>query len=112
MAKKKSSSGNLGSIVIDISGQSYIDYHILPLHKDYRDFFPAYKHNFTLSTNVGERTAHATSASFGTNPGNPNSGQYICGRLRKWFEQNAISVGDKVKVKQIQKHRSYELEII
>lgn len=109
--KSKTRQRNLRSIVVDIE-QSCLDYNILIFPKKHRSFFPGYKRDFVLNTNVSAHIAHVTSAEYGTRTGNPNAGQYIVGRLGKWYRHNKPRVGDRVRVRQLEKHKVYGARIL
>lgn len=100
------------SVTITLDDPSWIDYHIIPVLKEYRDFFPPYKVEFYFNTNIGRHKAHVTSASSGDTRNDGEIGHYICGRLRKWFEHNEVKVGDKVRVKELADKVLYDVRKI
>ncbi|MDY6911065.1 MAG: hypothetical protein SVM79_01705, partial [Chloroflexota bacterium] len=55
---------------------------LIPIPHEKRRFFPGYKLNFALETDIGVLTTHVTSAPSGTTKGDPEGGKYVQGGLR------------------------------
>ncbi len=100
---------DLGSLTIPITTETPLDYSLIPVSKDHRDFFPGYKKDFTIKSNVGDLTAHVTSAPRGNKVGDPEAGSYICGGLRQWYDANKVKVGDEIVIRQLERHEVYRI---
>ena len=96
-----------------------IRYNKIPIRKEHRiDFFPGYKENFFLETNIGKLKVHRTSASknipgIGKLPetGTPNVGGYICGGLKSFYKKHQVKAGDVLIIEIIEPHQKYHLSI-
>jgi len=85
---------------------------LIPLPKDRRHFFPGYKREFKLETDMGTLMAHVTSASEGTPVGDPDAGAYITGRLRQWYEKHPqLQDGDKIRIECLDPGKHYKLTL-
>ena len=95
-----------------------------PVRQKHRmDFFPGYKEDFFLETNIGKLKVHRTSASrdipglpgIGELPemGTPNVGHYIYGGqgLKSFYEKHQANAGDKLIVEVIEAYKKYKLWI-
>ena len=104
---RQSVRADLRSITVDIV-PSCLRYRILLFPSERRRFFPAYKSDFILESNLRPRLAHVTGAE---SPNVPieDRGRYVCGRSREWYDFNRVRVGDRVRVKQLEWHRRYRI---
>ena len=86
---------------------------LIPIPKDKRTFFPGYKVEFQLSTDISTITTHMTSALKGTPIGDPKAGAYIQGGLRSWYVSHPeLQDGAKLQIKALQPGKHYQLSII
>lgn len=100
------------SIEIELGGESYIKYGVIPIPKIYRNLFPGYKEKFVIETDIGEITTYITSAPRETDVGDAKSGQYIKKGLTKWFKSHPeLKVGDVIVLEVIEPHKRYRLKI-
>jgi len=107
-----SSKKTLNSIEITINKiHSPKKYGLINLTKQNRGFFPGYKENFILETDVGEITTRVTSASRpGVQIGDPVEGNYIQGGLKPWYEKHQeLKDGDKLIITVIEPKKRYKL---
>lgn len=97
---------NLRSIVVTIT-PSDIDYSIVTIPKAHRRFLPGYKVEFDLQRNNAEtRVAWMSSANHqSVEKGDRDAGLYICGRLREWYENNGVRIGDRARITRVGKSR-------
>jgi len=111
-AKSKNYKESTVDIVLTNTHSPYI-YSVIPVPKSVRDFFPGYKIEFNLETNIGPINTRVTSASRGTPIGDPYGGAYIQGNLKPWFKENPdLKVGDILRFEAIDHGHSYRLTII
>jgi hypothetical protein len=88
-------------------------YVYIPLPKDKRHFFPGYKLNFGLVTDIGVLTAHVTSAPNGTPTGDPHAGGHIRGRFGPWYAKHPeLKAGDKLRIEALEAGKRYKLSIV
>jgi len=110
-----SSKKTLNSIEIIINKiHSPRKYGLINLTKKNRGFFPGYKVNFMLETDVGEIVTKVTSASRpGVQIGDPVEGAYIQGGLKPWYEKHQeLKDGDKLIITVIEPKKRYKLNIV
>jgi len=87
-------------------------YALIPLPKEYRDFFPGYKTPFILVTDIGEIRTKVTSARKGTEYGDPEAGNYIYGGLRPWYDKhNDLKEGDELIIEMVEPKKRYRLKV-
>lgn len=99
-------------IEIPLNGISWKKHGLIPLPKQYRGYFPGYKVQFILETDIGEITTRVTSAPRGTPKGDPEAGYYIQGGLRPWYERHReLREGDKLIIEVIEPKERYRLVI-
>lgn len=80
---------------------------LIPIPNDKRAFFPGYKVNFVLSTDVDAITTHVTSAVKGTPIGDPMGGKYIQTGLREWFDRHpALGDGAKLQIRALETRKT------
>lgn len=85
---------------------------LIPLLKENRHFFPGYKIDFTLETDIGPITTRVTSAPQGTQMGDPNAGAYIQGGLRSWYDKHSeLKDGSTLVIEEIDPKKRYRLKI-
>jgi hypothetical protein len=88
-------------------------YVYIPLPKDKRQFFPGYKLNFELLTDIGVLTAHVTSAPNGTPIGDPHAGGHIRGRFGQWYAKHPeLKAGDKLRIEALEVGKRYKLSVV
>lgn len=68
-------------------GPSWESYHLIPIPRRYRLFWPPYKIDFKLQTDVGTIETHVAGAS--SFPGNPMGGYYITKGMSPWFRNHS-----------------------
>jgi len=99
-------------IEIEISGESYIKYGVIPIPAEYRDLFPGYKEKFILETDVGEIITYVTSDSRNTKIGDPKGGRYIKKGLNKWFRAHKeLKPGSKLIIEVLEPKKRYKLKV-
>lgn len=82
----------------------------LYIPKNFRRFFPGYKVNFVVQTDIGEIITTVTSAKAGTAIGDPDGGRYIQAGLRAWFEKHQdVGAGSKICFECIEPNKRYRL---
>lgn len=87
-------------------------YALIPIPKEHRSFFPGYKEPLTLITDVGEIRTKVTSASKGTEYGDPEAGKYVQGGLRRWYDKhNDLKNGNKLIIEVIDLKKKYRLHV-
>jgi len=88
-------------------------YVYIPLPKDKRLFFPGYKLNFELVTDIGVLTAHVTSAPNGTPIGDPHAGGHIRGKFGPWYAKHPeLRAGTKLRIEALEPRKRYKLSIV
>jgi hypothetical protein len=86
---------------------------LIPIPKTKRTFFPGFKVNFELVTDIGDITTHVTSEIGGGSIGDPMDGKYIQTGLREWFDRHpALSDGAKLQFRALEPGKRYQLSII
>lgn len=103
-------------IVIKMTSITPKKYNLINLPKKYRNLFPGYKVPFYFKTDIGLIECKCTSASEGTEYGDPIGGNYITSiernALKKWYEKHMyIKKGDNFLIKIIKHHKLYQLKI-
>lgn len=95
------------------SSHTSLRWHLIPVPKRMRRFFPGYKLNFILETNLGEVTTHVTSAPQGTHIGDPDKGVYIQRGLKTWFDYHQLKITDGtiLQIHAIEPGKRYKLSI-
>ena len=87
-------------------------YHLIPLPKKYRPFFPGYKIDFILETDIGGITTRVTSRSGPAQVGDPNAGNYIQRGLRPWYDKHPeLKSGDRLIIEAIEPKKRYRLKM-
>ena len=106
------------------SGNSYVDLPVVSIYtqrrwglltvpKRVRKFFPGYKVDFILESDIGKVVTRVTSAPKGTAVGNPHSGKYIQKNLRPWYEKHPeLKDGDVLRIHALEPGKRYKLEIL
>ena len=85
---------------------------LIPVPKEYRSFFPGYKVPFILDTDIGEIRTKVTSGSKGTKIGDPETGNYIQGGLKPWYDRHReLKEGHKLVIEVIEPKKRYGLSI-
>ncbi|MFA5308568.1 MAG: hypothetical protein WC370_03660 [Dehalococcoidales bacterium] len=88
-------------------------WHLIPVPKRIRRFFPGYKLPFLVETDMGEIKTHISSAPKGTHIGDPDKGVYIQSRLKNWFDvhKNQLETGTILRIQTIEPGKRYKLDI-
>jgi len=85
---------------------------LIPIPREYRSFFPGYKVDFILQTDIGDLTVNVTSGPKGTRVGDPEAGNYITGGLKPWYDKHKhLKDGDTIIVELVEPKRKYRLTI-
>lgn len=101
------------TLEITISSETVRKYALFPLKPDARSFFPGYKLNFKLETDIGTITTSITSAKCGTHIGDPHAGNRIQGGLKPWIANHPeVTEGRKVCFECIEPYKKYRLTIL
>jgi len=86
---------------------------LIPIPREYRSFFPGFKVNFILQTDIGNLTVKVTSGPNGTRVGDPEAGTYITGGLKPWYDRHKnLKDGDTISIEVIEPKRKYKLLIV
>lgn len=97
---------------ITLRNPSFRKYHLFPIPKTSRRFFPGFRIPFILETDIGEIDTYVVSAPAGTQVGDRDAGAYIQRNLIKWYRQHpTIKVGDKLIFQVIEPMKRYRLKI-
>lgn len=91
-------------------------FHLIPVQKSIRHFFPGYNLPFILETDIGEISAKVTSAPKGTKKGDPEAGNYIKSvyrnALTQWYDKHRdLKLGDKILIETIEPKKRYKLSV-
>jgi hypothetical protein len=88
-------------------------YRLFRLTANTRRFFPGYKINFILETDIGNITSSVVSAMQGTQTGDPNAGAYISGGLKPWYDKHPeVTVGTKLRFECVEPYKKYKLTVV
>ncbi len=95
------------------SPSTTLNWHVIPVRKRIRRFFPGYKLPFMLETDMGEVKTHVSSAPQGTHIGDPDKGAYVQRGLKNWVDahQSKITNGTILQIKAIEPGKRYKLLI-
>ena len=95
------------------SPSTTIRWHVIPVPKRTRRFFPGYKLPFILETDMGEVKTYVSSAPQGTHIGDPDKGAYIQRGLKNWVDshQSKITNGTIIQIQAIEQGKRYKLLI-
>lgn len=89
---------------------SAYEWALIPIPTDRRAFFPGYKVEFELVTNVGSIMTHVTSAPKGTPHGDPLAGRYIQTGLGEWFHNHStLRDGSRLRFDMLEQGKRYKL---
>jgi len=101
-------------IFLNRSRDSALNYSLIPISDDVRDFFPGYKVDFAIETVAGDIVTRVTSAPSGTRVGDPKRGRYVQGGLTQWFRNHRadIDAGGHLRIRQVEKGARYRLELV
>ena len=99
---------NAIELELTASSRKYV---YIPLPRGKRHFFPGYKENFELVTDVETFTAHVTSAPTNGIPiGDLNTGGHIRGRFGAWYAKHPeLKAGDKLRIEALEPGKRYKL---
>lgn len=91
-----------------------ITYSLIPVRGKARLFFPGYKVEFTVETDLGNVITRVTSASKGTKTGEPDKGNYVQGGLTDWFRKHGSEIrgGYCLRIRQLEKGKRYRLDLV
>jgi hypothetical protein len=85
-------------------------YAIIRPPRNRRRFFPGYKVDFMLETDIGDIRTKVTSARLGTPIGDSDAGAYIQGGLKQWFDKHPeVTLGKSVRFECIEPYKKYKL---
>ncbi len=95
---------NLESFIVRII-PSDIKYNIVTIPREYRGNMPPYKVVFDLERNNARTGPAWMTSSYRAiqEVGDEEDGQYICGRLREWYENNNVQEGDRARIRRLHK---------
>jgi len=83
------------------------------LAKNNRRFFPGYKVDFMLETDIGNIKTRVTSAKAETQIGDLDAGAYIQGGLKQWYGKHPeVTVGRKIRFECIEPYKRYKLLVV
>ena len=108
------------SIVVDkyvdieiTSPSTTLRWHVIPVPKRIRRFFPGYKLPFILETDMGEVKTCVSSAPKGTHIGDPDKGAYMQRGLKNWVDthQTQITNGTILRIQALEPGKRYKLSI-
>ena len=86
---------------------------LIPVRRDKRYFFPGYKVYFDLETDTQTIRTRVTSAPKGTPVGDKNSGSYIQGGLRPWYNSHTgLKPGDRLRFEALEPGKRYKLSVV
>ena len=86
---------------------------LIPVPREKRRFFPGYKVYFDLETDTQAIRTRVTSAPKGTPVGDPNSGSYIQGNLRPWYNSHSkLKPGDRFRFEALEPGKRYRLSVV
>ncbi len=86
---------------------------LIPVPKDKRSFFPGFKVNFEIITDVGTVITHVTSDVKGTPIGDPIGGRYIQSGLRLWYDKHPeLKDSAKLRMEALELGKRYKLSIV
>jgi hypothetical protein len=98
----------------ELRGFSFRKYALFTIPTSHRRFFPGYKVNFILETDIGDIQTKVTGGRRADIPkGDRDGGTYIQGGLKKWYEEHPdVTEGTKVRFKCIEPYKKYKLDIV
>lgn len=86
---------------------------LIPVPREKRRFFPGYKVYFDLETDTGVIKTRVTSAPKGTPVGDTDSGVYIQGGLRPWYDSHPeLKPGDRFRFEALEPGKRYRLSVV
>jgi len=86
---------------------------LISIPREKRHFFPGYKVYFDLETDTGVIKTRVTSAPKGTPVGDKDSGVYIQGGLRPWYDSHPeLKPGDRLRFEALEPGKRYRLAIV
>jgi hypothetical protein len=98
---------------VEIKTNAARKFALFRLPKNHRRFFPGYKVDFILETDIGDIKTKVTSAKAGTSKGDPDAGAYIHGGLRQWYDRHSeVALGRKVRFECVEPHGKYKLLVV
>jgi hypothetical protein len=101
------------SLEVTIRNMTQRKYALFYLPKNHRRFFPGYKVDFVLETDVGDTITRVTSAKAGTPIGDPDAGAYIQGGLKQWYDKHPeVTLGKKVRFECVEPYKKYKLLVV
>ncbi|MBI4303303.1 MAG: hypothetical protein HY665_03060 [Chloroflexi bacterium] len=103
---------NMIELKLNASSREYV---YIPLPKDKRHFFPGFKVDFQLETDVRTLTAHVTSQANGASVevGNPHAGTHIRGKFGRWFAKHPeLKAGDRLRIEALEPGKRYKLSVV
>jgi hypothetical protein len=87
-------------------------YRLFRLTRESRWFFPGYKLDFFLETDIGEIKTKVVSSIEGTRTGDPTAGNYISGNLKPWYNKHSeVTIGTRLRFECVEPYKKYRLTI-
>ena len=101
------------AIEIELTSMRFRKYALFNLNQNTRSFFPGFKVNFVLETDIGEIETRVTAGNKDTKLGDPKAGAYINGGLRPWYNKHPeATIGRKLRFECIEPNRRYQLILL
>jgi hypothetical protein len=103
-----------GSVLeIEQRTESERKYAYFHLPKSNRRFFPGYKVDFILETDIGDIKTRVTSAKGETQRGDLDAGATVQGGLKQWYNKHPeVTLGRKLRFECIEPYKRYELVVV
>jgi hypothetical protein len=103
--------GDVLEIVLRVPSERKFAY--FHLDKGNRRFFPGYKKDFVLETDIGDIMTRVTSAREPSQIGDPDAGVIVQGNLKKWYAKHQeVNIGTKVRFDCIDPYKKYRLSVV
>jgi hypothetical protein len=100
-------------VEMELRSHSERKFALFNLNETTRRFFPPYKIDFLLETDLGDIKSRVTSAPGTTQVGDALAGSRIQGGLVPWFKKHTeVNVGTKVRFECIEPLKKYKLTIV
>jgi hypothetical protein len=96
-----------------INTQSHRKYALFYIPKNRRRFFPGYKIDFILETDIGEIKTRVSGGRADMPIGDLDGGDYFSAGLREWYNKHPeLTIGRKVRFECIEPYKRYRLVIV
>lgn len=101
------------ALEIVVKQESCRKYTLFYFPTERRRFFPGYKTDFILETDVGEIVTRVTSDLAEKPKGDPDAGHYIRRGLGRWYEKHPeVTIGTKIRFQCVEPYKKYSLTIV